>query len=495
VDSLLDIDTKKKVLSTLDRLRGGPEALNKAYDSAIERIEGQLAGTAARAKSVLSWISYAQRQLTTNELCTALAVELGDKELDDDNRPDIEELVSFCAGLVTVDEESNVVRLVHYTTQDYLKKIREERMPITQCEITSTCLTYLCFDSFKSGSCKTDAEFEDRLEQNWFLDYSARYWGYHAATVQESVSELAMLLLKDESLVACAVQTVLVSSYRYQNYSQRFPKQATGLHVSASFGLVSLSKKLLSWIAKRNMALADSKDNNGRTPLSWAAEGGYEAVVKLLAERDDVDADLKDNDGWTPLSWAAARGHEAVVKLLAERDDVDADSKGNIGWTPLSWAAERGHEAVVKLLAERDDVDADSKDKGGRTPLSKAAERGHEAVVKLLAERDDVDADSKDNYSDTPLSRAAEGGHEAVVKLLAERDDVDTDSKDVYSRTPLSWAARGGHEAVVKLLAERDDVDTDSKDVYSRTPLLWAAAGGHEAVVKLLAKRDDMDAD
>jgi ankyrin repeat protein len=70
--------------------------------------------------------------------------------------------------------------------------------------------------------------------------------------------------------------------------------------------------------------------------------------------RDDVEADSKDNDGRTPLSHAAESGHEAVVKLLMGRDDVEADSKDNDGRTPLSHAAESGHEAVVKLLTERD---------------------------------------------------------------------------------------------------------------------------------------------
>jgi ankyrin repeat protein len=46
-------------------------------------------------------------------------------------------------------------------------------------------------------------------------------------------------------------------------------------------------------------------------------------VVKLLVERDDVEADSKDQYGRTPLSWAAAIGHEAVAKLLLAKNIVD----------------------------------------------------------------------------------------------------------------------------------------------------------------------------
>ena len=77
-------------------------------------------------------------------------------------------------------------------------------------------------------------------------------------------------------------------------------------------------------------------------------------MVKLLLETGRVDVDSKDYStngyGRTPLSWAAENGHEAVVKLLLETGKVNVDSKDSFGQTPLSWAAKNGHEAVVKLL-------------------------------------------------------------------------------------------------------------------------------------------------
>lgn len=38
-------------------------------------------------------------------------------------------------------------------------------------------------------------------------------------------------------------------------------------------------------------------------PLSYAAQNGYEAVVKQL-DKGVVDLESKDDNGLTPLSWA-----------------------------------------------------------------------------------------------------------------------------------------------------------------------------------------------
>src|SRR6266496_578682 len=130
-DSLLDKGTKKEVKLSLMLLSRGSkdsksleQVYDEAYSEAVNRIESQLPGQRKQARDVLSWIIYAQRQLTTEELCHALAVEIGEEELDPDNIPNIEDIVSVCAGLVTVDNESNIIRLVHYTAQEYFERIR-----------------------------------------------------------------------------------------------------------------------------------------------------------------------------------------------------------------------------------------------------------------------------------------------------------------------------------------------------------------------------------
>ena len=88
---------------------------------------------------------------------------------------------------------------------------------------------------------------------------------------------------------------------------------------------------------------ADSKDQNSRTPLSWAAEEGHETVVKLLLATGEVDVHSKDLMRRTPLWWAAEKRRKAVVKLLLATGEVDVDLKFP---TPPSLAAD---EAVVKL--------------------------------------------------------------------------------------------------------------------------------------------------
>ncbi|KAJ6524737.1 hypothetical protein B0H19DRAFT_841926, partial [Mycena capillaripes] len=119
-----------------------------SYNIAMKRIEDQSEEDRTTAHSAIIWVANAKRPLTVEELRVALAVEPGARQLNEDNFLDIETILSVCAGLVIVEKESSVVRLVHYTTQEYLDSIQARLFPDAQTEITCTLLTFLNFDGF-----------------------------------------------------------------------------------------------------------------------------------------------------------------------------------------------------------------------------------------------------------------------------------------------------------------------------------------------------------
>ncbi|KAI9754904.1 MAG: hypothetical protein M4579_004504, partial [Chaenotheca gracillima] len=432
LESLKGKTSPKAVKTALKQLPVGSDAYDHAYKDAMERIEGQIPDYPDLAKQALSWLTFAWRPLTTPELRDAIAVEIDGCDLDEENVPNIEDVVSACAGLVTVDETSSIVRLVHYTTQEYLERTQQHWFPDAERSMGTTCLTYLSFDVFESGFCPTDKEFEARLQLYPLYDYAARYWGDHFRAARTDLETTIPEFLKSQAKVSACGQVLTRDHVGTFNDSDCFLWQCSALHFATKFDLPDLTSALLM-----DGYPADCKNAEGQTPLSWAAKQGAEAIVRQLVGRADVDVNSKDVLGMTPLSWAAENGHEAVVGLLMERPDLDANSKNLNGSTPLRGAISGMHEEIIRLLVERTDVDVFYKTVNGQTLLSVVAEFGYKTIFESLVERADVEADSKDVKGRTPLWFTVYWGNKAIVELLVKRADVDADSKDSHGRTPL----------------------------------------------------------
>ena len=60
------------------------------------------------------------RPFKADELCHALAVEAGSPNLNSGNVPSIGTLLACRQGLVAVDKEASMVRLIHFTLQEIL---------------------------------------------------------------------------------------------------------------------------------------------------------------------------------------------------------------------------------------------------------------------------------------------------------------------------------------------------------------------------------------
>ena len=67
-------------------------------------------------------------------------------------------------------------------------------------------------------------------------------------------------------------------------------------------------------------------NNEGDTPLSFAAQEGYFEICKLIIENVE-DKNPANNSGSTPLSYAAEKGHFEICKLIIE----NVEDKNPIG--------------------------------------------------------------------------------------------------------------------------------------------------------------------
>ena len=71
------------------------------------------------------------------------------------------------------------------------------------------------------------------------------------------------------------------------------------------------------------------KDENGLTPLHFAADRGYDLIVSILIQ-SGANTESCDNDGKTPLLYACYCEQNDVIKILIENGaKIDIDSLQN----------------------------------------------------------------------------------------------------------------------------------------------------------------------
>ena len=364
--------------------KDGTSALDDAYEKAMERIQRQKGDMPSDAMTILSWILHSRRQLRVAELREALAVEIGKSELDPDNIPTVEHITRACAGLVVIDEESDIIRLVHYT-QEYLERVQKRWFKTSQANIAKTLITCLSFTASRSHRRPSIMVREDVEELHTLYRYAIDNWGHHAreALVHGTEAHFIILFLESDHNLEVASQAMSKEHIRFTNE----PECSTALHVAAFFGLdIAIS------ILLEKGHDASAQDEDGITPLWWAARMGHLSSVELL---HSWGAGLHDKDTWfwrSPLFWAARNNHISVVELLL-KDRVVIDSQDSEGTTALATASEEGNMGIVKLLLEHgahpdsqtkeSNLDQRVSEATGK-PLFQALKNGHEDIVRLL---------------------------------------------------------------------------------------------------------------
>ena len=384
-------------------VRSTPPDLDELYQQLIR-------GMDPASLKLIQWICFAIQPLSIDELRWAMVIEAdcpyqslqacqGAVDYVPDSVRMKRRAQTLSRGLAEVTHTQHV-QFIHQSVKDFF--LEKGFLALDGCE-TSTeaairahfrfskiCIRYLAMEEIGRSTSYNYNDFP-------FLRYATTSWVAHtkqcgAGSVPQD-DLLALFAWPSNTLVESWVRVYQIID---PLSNDRSPKGTSLAHVASRYGVFGLLTAILQMVDEITLHI-DAKDDDGRTPLSWAAKQGHEAVVKLLLDTGKVDVNVEDNYGRTPLFWAAEQGHEAVVKLLLSIGKADANAKDNYSWIPLSWAADQGHEAVVKLLLDTGKVDVDAKDNYGRTPLFWAAKQGHEAVVKLLLGTGKVDVSAKDD--------------------------------------------------------------------------------------------------
>ncbi|KAF3314537.1 hypothetical protein TWF173_004620 [Orbilia oligospora] len=517
------------------RVRSSASPYESTYQAIMESIQGYgdivLTETAFQ---VLSWIICASRPLTKAELQYAIAVEHPDEasEIDMANLSDVDDLVSYCRGLVTIDEQSKIIRPVHYTVQEYFEWTRMIWFPNSHSDIAKICVIYLSHDTFKFGPCSTYEELEQRLQSNALYEYAATNWGYHIRKSTNDVEDprevstnsgvdwftrpvdmirLVIDLLSREDIRLACLQAMFTRGRYTQFVDRQSIDRVTGLHVAAHCGLTLVAKVMLAGDGV-DLELAD---NIGRTALLFAAKEGYEDIVRVLID-SGANPEAKNSSGEAAISLAVGNGHESIVQMLIGIG-VNLEVKDHRGQTPLFIAARNGSDSIFRRLMEsKSDINAVNPE--GQTALMAAVERGYETIAELLI-KSGASVEDKDKKGQTALMVAAGRCGKDVVELLI-KSGASVEDKDEDGETALWEALRYGEGGVLRMLMNRGadlkvknrlgktllsqlDDDQDSDDVRYliealinwedednyREIMLTSARYGYEDTIRLLIEK------
>jgi ankyrin repeat protein len=256
--------------------------------------------------------------------------------------------------------------------------------------------------------------------------------------------------------------------------------------------------------------------NNRQSPLSWAADCGYDHFVNVLLEKGaDPNFSIKVEE--TALSRAVERSHETIVRRLIPMTE-------RFYLTRALFVAVKGQdEGMVELLLEQgaspDFVPRDFRNweaqhtlpRGGCSfgidkfdmpfhlipPLVTAVRGGNRRIVQLLLERG---ADAKIRFypgefgaimQQTLLEFAVEYGHREVVELLLRRG-ADPNPVNALGETPLFYAILMKYEAIIRLLLDHG-ANIDHTDKYGGTPV--SRCGKDDRILDLLHSYKERNGD
>lgn len=415
MQSLKDKVSIRKIKEALAQLpRGSGSAASKiAYDETMNRIRRQEKGFCDLAIATLSWISLAIRPLTLRELQCALSVEPGDTEMDVANFVDEETLSCVCAGLIVVDQGSQIVRLAHYTTQEYFESQKDVLFLEEQKLLATTCLTYLSFDVFSGWQLgknyisrwliKPPSFLRAPGHEYPLLNYAVSHWHEHAHSSQDpAIQRLIISYLKRTDNLAALFCLAGPDDYGWSLTESFSTQSLQGLLIAAKYGFTDAVKALLHLEGY----CAEDKSRIKAHALKLAASFGQSSVVCILLDGNTIAPAKVFSALWSIYCQDLSIYYQdilppsyyEVAEILLNHG---ADANTTFHDEPLLHEASRRKDVQFVDLLLSYGANVELRDCYGRTALYEAA--GHSGdIVKMLLENG-LDINARDDEGETAL--------------------------------------------------------------------------------------------
>lgn len=213
----------------------------------------------------------------------------------------------------------------------------------------------------------------------------------------------------------------------------------------------------------------------GSAPLHYACASGNLPAVRQLFDpqfsAEELDANTKDVLHRTPLHYAAIGGYVEIVKYLIAMPKVDINAPTVNGSTPLMWAIESGKVDVALLLLEDTRLDVSTADEDGRTAVHLAVMHSQARVLVKVLELPSADPNAKANDEMTPLMMASG----AELGILLRQPRIDAGAIDKAGMTALHHAATRNEFDDIHALANRRDCNPFSHCKAGRLAVDYAS--------------------
>jgi ankyrin repeat protein len=164
-------------------------------------------------------------------------------------------------------------------------------------------------------------------------------------------------------------------------------------------------QQVLEYLIHQKCSL-ETSSFGGLGPIHHSTNKNYEKITRMLLAADTEKKIINsvDDNGDTPIHYAAARGVLNIVVALIEAGATIGKTNGQ-GVTALHKAAIFGQYAVCKKLIETG-CDKDAADQDGNTALHYAAKCGFHHIVKTMIELG-ANKDKKNGQGLSPKEVAA----------------------------------------------------------------------------------------